>query len=74
MIKPKQVPKQSATAVDDLFEREIMNGGGPTPQEIIAAAINAWPGMSSDRLILTKAGEAVPAIILPIPTEKPAHE
>jgi hypothetical protein len=69
MIKPKQVPKESAAAVDDLFENEVVEGDGPSTEEIVAAAINAWPGMR-DSKHLSFDGRTETAIVLPL-TEKP---
>ena len=48
MIKPEMVPKGSATAVHELFEPGYLESIGLHPESIIAAALNAWPGMKLD--------------------------
>ena len=41
MLKPEQVPKECLVA----YQRAFKAGGGPA--DGIAAAINAWPGMTT---------------------------
>ena len=41
MLKPEQVPKEAADALQKLISRGVFT----STEEAIAAAINAWPGM-----------------------------
>lgn len=40
MLKPEQVPKEAADALQKLISRGVFT----STEEAIAAAINAWPG------------------------------
>lgn len=45
MIKAEQVPKEASAAVEELFDEGFLHGLGLHPETIVAAALNAWPGM-----------------------------
>lgn len=65
MIKPEQVPKEAADALQKLISRGVFT----STEEAIAAAINAWTGMEADRILRARNdGSAVfePRIILPL--------
>ena len=58
MIKPEQVPKKCLVA----YQRAFKVGGGPA--DGIAAAINAWPGVSEIVVGINRG-----SIILPLAQE-----
>lgn len=59
MIKPDMIPKECFVA----YQRSFKRGGGVG--DAIAAALNAWPGMTYERLRFT--GDI--GLILPLPQE-----
>lgn len=63
MIKPEQVPHSAMNAL--LLALRRREGG----KEAIAAALNAWPGMTMLGPHSSGHGRSEPALILPLPTE-----
>jgi len=65
MIKPEHIPDAAAFALDD-----CRKDPDASPWDLIAAAINAWPGMWQKGDAGTFHGAVpYPAIILPLPQE-----
>lgn len=65
MIKPKQVPKDSAEVViDKLLELVGIDVEPEEAQIIVAAALNAWPDVA-ERVM------PYAALILPLPPQEP---
>ncbi len=56
MIQPEQIPKEVLRSFDNAA------WGNKSDAEIIAAAINAWPGME----VLTVAGSRISFVGLPL--------
>jgi hypothetical protein len=63
MLKPEQVPKECLVA----YQRAFKAGGGPA--DGIAAAINAWPGVSQLAENDSASIREMACIILPLTTE-----
>lgn len=60
MLKAEQVPKEA----EDGLRKAMYKGG--TAKEYIAAALNAWPGLSH----VYRDWDNTPLVCLPLPTEK----
>jgi hypothetical protein len=61
MLKPEQVPKEAADALQKLISRGVFT----STEEAIAAAINAWPEMYR----VSYGGDEPPLLVLPLPQE-----
>ena len=64
MLKPEQIPDGVYYAAHDAVSR------GASIREVIAAALNAWPGMTYERLRFT--GDI--GLILPLPPKEASDE
>lgn len=75
MLTADQVPMAVKRAMRAAWARRN-NGDAPEKHmaDLAVAAINAWPGMTRDRLVLSEAGRAFPAIILPLPAKEGGDE
>ena len=62
-IKPEQVPASAADAAKELGVSRWV------ARDIVAAVINAWPGMTMLGPHSSGHGRSEPALILPLPTE-----
>lgn len=65
-IKPDQVPKEVVKALLRAWDRKT----SVQPDALIAAAINAWPGMRNSQHVSFD-GQTESAIILPLPQKEP---
>ena len=61
MIKPEQIPPEVVACV-----RRNLFCNAPDAEWIVAAALNAWPGMERQGFVMAW---RTPRIILPLPTE-----
>lgn len=64
MIKPEMVPKEVVATLQPLLDEE----DAPMLRYLVAAALNAWPGLH--RADWNDKNELDPVIILPLPPQE----